>query len=1174
MSQSLGRTTESQKKSDSPRQSDQTRDGQHEQGPVQVVAPQDALQRARVDPRRLTPADFLSLQRSVGNRRVQRIIVDRMLQTKPIVAIGSGLLAPSMAEPDSEITDATASVGEESRTLTGDAEPLVVTVQRKAADMPIQRHAAQGLIQRNPNNEKSGIPYKIYVEQKMTQEEYKVAAMHQVFGGVRTGLEWRNLKSEYPPENSPYTLWVDTRLLKEQRGQANKERGINVDEGGGVTGAKERAKTFQAGPKSDEKSALMDEIDRRYFEAIRDKTETKIKAGEKGKADLWRMIRDEVLFQHEYITNLPPQVKELIKFSTKGKDLTPTDYDKLFAIAKKIEKMPVGQVSDYASKVTGTTMDLDVFEASLDKYIAEMAKRSQQSEEREKVQTKLIGLEEVYKKYRLYKSLLTSGSMSGIAGRYGGGGGGIIISRTAGKLRQELNLELQAHGFAGVAEFEEFIKKFEEAFEQEAANIATDLLEKYDGKLYRESERYKNPAEVAALHQKLGGVRTQYREFETNAKIWNDYMKAREKAKEQSRIPGQGHLRTRDFTSITSSEAEAARKKAEAAKAAAQSQVGGMSSEYPIFQEEGLPLDKRIDKSALAKASESELGSLLQGHIQNRMKDIGEARAEIEGKPELIYKMDKLMPQFYARQGIRPDFIHDMIIQDKRKSDAILKLAKGIALAIVAVALAVVTFGTATPAIIAAGTAIAGVGLGAYMAYEEYQEYTQEKNLADVGVANDPSVVWLVIAVAGASLDMAAAVKAVKALAPAAKTLNAGGDVAEFTKAVRALEKANEIEAKVARAAEKAAAARKGFVEASDELVKALAGKAYSFPGPLTDPDVYKAVVKMARQAIKSKVYDAQKFIEELKLARVKAGLGDLTPEELAKAKQAWQEAKVLEAADKARYEKLLQQIPDATKLDALIAKAGDMEKLDRLLKTFPETELETIFAQIKDTRHLATMLEHVGTDTGANMIRQWMAKGKFDKMNQFIERMAGGVGKELAETADLGGKSLIIDSNTAIALVKDADSALLGTMHAGEKARVAYIKSLPAGTELRVGNVTIGEVGSGAINVKGLPLDVARDSTAYKNVLAELERLNLGGGKGFPDRALVADAFFAKIEPGVVPRFLTADQNAVKKLAGIATPKIDVNAIGGYPGLLKTYGTSGFNVTIEGRTLTVIPVP
>lgn len=1012
------------------------------------------------------------------------------------------------------------------------------------------------LVQRTPGKD-TFVPYQIHVTQPLTGEEFKVAAMRQIFGGVLMSVKWENIKGSYGPEDSPVTVQVDTKLLKQQRGQASKERGISIGEGGGVTGAKERAKKFHAGPESDQKSALMDEIDRRYFEAIGDKTKTKIKPGEKGKAELWRMIRDEVLFQHEYIANLPPQVKELIKLSTEGRDLTPADYDKLFAIAKKIEKMPAGQVSDYASKVTGATTDLDEFEASLDKYIAEMAARQQESEEREKIHTKLIGLEEVYKKYRLYRTLLMTGSMPG---------SGFVVLFQAEKLRQELETQLQAHGFAGLSEFEAFIERFEQAFEQEAANIAKDLLAKYAGKLYRESERYKDPSEVAALHQKLGGFRTQYGEFETNAQIWNEYVKA----SQQSRLPGQGHLRPK----TTYSEAEAARKKAETAKAAAESEVQGMASDHPIFQEEGLPLDKRIDKVALAKASASELGGLLQAHIQNRMKDIGEARSEIEGKPELIYTMDKLMPQFYAQQGIRPGSIHDMIIQDKMKDDAILKLVKGIALAIVAVALAVVTFGTATPAIVAAGAAVAGAGLGVYMALEEYQEYTQQKKLADVGLTDDPSVVWLVLAVVGATLDMAVAVKAVKALGPAAKAFNASGDLDEFTKAVRALEKANEIEAKIARAAEKAAAARKGFTEATSELTRAMAGKVYAFPGPLADPDVYKAVVKMARQAIKTKVYDAQKFIEELKLARVNAGFGKLTPEELAKAKQAWEEAKVLEAAETARYEKLLQQIPDATKLDALIAKAGDVEKLERLLKTFPVAELETVFAKLKDPGRLIVMIDHVGAETSAKMIRQWMNKGQLDKMNRFMERLAGGVGKELAETAAVGTQSLIIDSNTAIALIKDADPALRGTMHAGDKARVAYIKSLPAGTELRAGNVVIGEVGSGAINLKGVPLEVARDSAAYKQLLAELERLNVGGGKGVADRALVADAFFAKTEPGVVPRFVTSDPDVVKKLAGMATPKIDVNTIGGYPGLLKKYGSSGFDVTIEGRTLTVIPVP
>ena len=1066
---------------------------------------------------------------------------------------------------------------EKSRSLAENTETPATTTQIRMERKTIQARALQGTIQRQPKK-KNYVPYQIHVKQPMTPEEFRVVAMRQIFGGVLKNVEWQNVKKSYVPENSPYTVQVDIYLLKQQRGEASRERGITVGEGGSVTGAKERAKTFHAGAESDEKSALMKEVDRRYFEAVGDKTKTSIKSGERGKAELWRVIRDEVLFQNEYIANLPPPVKELIKFGTSGKDLTPTDYDKVFAIAKKIEKMPAGQASDFASRVTATTTDLDVFEASLDKYLAEVAARDTQNKERDKIFTKLVGLEELYKKYKLYKTLLSAGGGLAIAGRYpgGGGGGGIVTTREALKMGQELETELQAHGFgqhgvAALTDFEEYIKKFERAFEAEAANIAKDLLAKFAGKLYMESERLKDQGEVHDLHQKLGGVRASYAEFDVNAQIVNEYVKA-EEAREQSRLPGQGHLRPSNTT--TASEAAAARNRAEAARAAAQSQVKGMSGAHPIFEEEGLPDDKRLDKVALAKASESQLGGLLQAQIQRRMHDIGEAKAQIDDKPELIYKMQKLFPQFYAQQGIRPGSIHDMIIQDKMRSDLIMKIVKGIAIAIVAIALAVVTFGTATPAIIAAGAAIAGAGLGVYQAYESYQEYVQEKDLADVGFAKDPSIVWLVIAVAGAALDMAAAVKAVSALGKAAQTLEAGGDLKAFMNVVKQLEEEKEITANIARAAERAAAARKGFAEASGELSKAL-GKAYSLPGPFTDPEVYKALVKMAREAIKTKVYDASKFLEELKLARVQAKLGDLKPEELAKVKQAWEEARLLEAAEKARYENLLKQIPDPTKLDALIAKAGDGERLERLLKAFPEAELETIFAKLADSRGLALMPEHVGAETGAGMIRGWMQEGAngVRKMNQFLERMAAG-GKELAETSAVSAKALIIDSNTAIALVKDADPALRATLQPGEKAWVAYIKSLPPDTELRVANVTVGEIKGGVINVKGVPISVARESSDYQKVLKALADQKVGTSGGFADRGLIADAIFAKADPGVIPKLVTGDKNAVKNLARMATTPIDVVKAGGYPGLAAKYGSTGFEVTIEGRKLMVVPLP
>jgi hypothetical protein len=760
------------------------------------------------------------------------------------------------------------------------SKTLATPVQARGQGQPVQR-------QNKTKEKRTLVPHKIHVPRPMTVDEYKIHAMTQVFGGVITGVTWEHMGDSYTPDKSPYTLHVDMVLLRRHRGSVNKAKGIDVGEDGGVTGAAERGKKFENAPDGADKKALMDEIDRRYYAASGNAEGTKIKPGEKGNAQLWFQIRDEVLFQHDYFAKLPPKVKELIKFSIHGRELTPADYDKLFEIAKKIERMPPGQVADYASKVTGSTTDLDAFDAALDKYITEHATREHQASERDKVKTQLLGLEEVYKKYRSYKSALTTEAMGASMGM-SVPGAPVMLPGTptaSGMYRKELEELLKPHGFASISEFEAFIKKFEKAFELEAVNITKDLMAKYAGRLYREAERYKDPKELSALHQKLGGVRTNYKEFEKNAKISNNYNRD----SEMSRLPGNGHLRPK----IGPAEAKAAYDKAAAAKAAAQADVQGLAGAHPIFQEDHLPLDRRIDKASLASADESQLGSLIQSHLAARQKDVAEARDRLDDKPELIYKLDKLLPQFYLQQNIASGSIYDMIIQDKIKDDAIMKLIGGIVLAVVAIALAIVSFGTATPAI-AAGAAAMGFGLSAYMAYDEYQHYAEEKDMADVGFAKDPSVVWLVVAVAGAALDMGAAVKAMKALGPAAKTLEAGGDAAEFAKLVKALEAKGEIDAKIARAAEQAAAARKGFVEASGELASAMGGKLYSFPGPLTDPDVYRALVKMAKEGFGVVWHESVQFLEHIRKLRIDKGLKDLSPEEIVKVREAWEQARVI----------------------------------------------------------------------------------------------------------------------------------------------------------------------------------------------------------------------------------------------------------------------------------------
>lgn len=150
---------------------------------------------------------------------------------------------------------------------------------------------------------------------------------------------------------------------------------------------------------------------------------------------------------------------------------------------------------------------------------------------------------------------------------------------------------------------------------------------------------------------------------------------------------------------------------------------------------------------------------MILAHIAERQKVVAEARDQLQGKHELVYKMDKLMPTFYAEMDIQPNSIHDEIIKDKMQEDTITKIVGGILLAIVAVALTVVSLGTATPAVIAAGASIGAAGLSTYMAYEECKEYTSQHAIAEAGFAKDPSTIWLVLAIVGVGVDMAATAK-------------------------------------------------------------------------------------------------------------------------------------------------------------------------------------------------------------------------------------------------------------------------------------------------------------------------------------------------------------------------------------------------------------------------------
>ncbi len=70
----------------------------------------------------------------------------------------------------------------------------------------------------------------------------------------------------------------------------------------------------------------------------------------------------------------------------------------------------------------------------------------------------------------------------------------------------------------------------------------------------------------------------------------------------------------------------------------------------PVFRDDNLPADQRINRSQLAAANVDQLQQLLPSHIAKQISDSTGARGTDRREPSLIYKMEAMPPQFYTQQ--------------------------------------------------------------------------------------------------------------------------------------------------------------------------------------------------------------------------------------------------------------------------------------------------------------------------------------------------------------------------------------------------------------------------------------------------------------------------------------------------------------------------------------------
>jgi len=218
------------------------------------------------------------------------------------------------------------------------------------------------------------IPIAVHFDRPLTGPEFMQLANQQLKVDPAK-VSWRNIKDNYDPANSPVTVQVDTRLIVQARTATTATQlGLDVDDSGGLSGAAERAAELAAMPAGLTKEGLHAEMDRRYWRA------TGLPAGEKitsreaepGRSAMWDQIRDEVLAERAFVSNLPAKAQRVFRTATGGLVIGPENYEQIVRIAGKVERMDPADLENYL-RGGGTAADLSSLEAAVDTFLAAKA---------------------------------------------------------------------------------------------------------------------------------------------------------------------------------------------------------------------------------------------------------------------------------------------------------------------------------------------------------------------------------------------------------------------------------------------------------------------------------------------------------------------------------------------------------------------------------------------------------------------------------------------------------------------------------------------------------------------------------------------------------------------------------------------------------------------------------
>jgi hypothetical protein len=463
------------------------------------------------------------------------------------------------------------------------------------------------------------------------------------------------------------------------------------------------------------------------------------------------------------IQALPRHIQEFVT-SRSGLGAPAEDYERALRIGRKLQSAGVSpdEMFQYAK---GAAKGRSFSDKNVDEFLSarstRQAEREQNVVERAKAEARLSGRDTFYQRYRdLLAGVRRSQSLAAAAGTSIEVTG---VSPDLIKARDELDADLINAGFAGgIDGFVERTKEYEKAFERETLALALDLLLKYEHLLHREHDRFApgkvGEATATKMLAQLEPVREPAQAL---------YRQARhETARAASEASGRTFRGEKwgDPAKAADLQREAARH-----QEAAEQKVTGAVPEHAIVGWQDFPRE-----ALLRRTTPEEVRHEMAWFIEVHEAAVQRARNLLTEKPSRVYELDNLLAVAYEAQDVKKGSIYDLVIRDRISQIKSEKSVKDILVAIITIALAVVSSGGGTIGLLAAGAAF-GIGTaGALSAVEEYDTKTT-LYLAQL-LREEPSAAWAIVAVLGVGLDATAVVQALKAVVPAAKTFNASAD--------------------------------------------------------------------------------------------------------------------------------------------------------------------------------------------------------------------------------------------------------------------------------------------------------------------------------------------------------------------------------------------------------------